>query len=198
MPNYEVSVFVNTDNEYLTLQAVAGNEQELTNRRIAFGKGVIGEVALYKKAIKINDTFNDERYVFLSPNNRSELAVPILFGDRLYGVLNVEAKEAAAFDETDLEIMVTLGANLASTLSVIELIYQINTQAAHQRQMFEAANKIRQSPNMQSVLETSVNEISKMLGAYSTKIKVFLPNEKETAQPENNNGHNGRNGHGDN
>ncbi|MAT45153.1 MAG: hypothetical protein CL609_22725 [Anaerolineaceae bacterium] len=198
MPNYEVSVFVNTNNEYLTLQAVAGNEQELTNRRIAFGKGVIGEVALYKKAVKINDTFNDERYVFLSPNNRSELAVPILFGDRLYGVLNVEAKEAAAFDETDLEIMVTLGANLASTLSVIELIYQINTQAARQRQMFEAANKIRQSPNMQSVLETSVNEISKMLGAYSTKIKVFLPNEKETAQPVSNNGHNGRNGHGDN
>ena len=177
-------------NDRLYLRASAGNESDLPNSQIEFGKGVIGEVALYRKPIKINDTFNDERYVFLSPNNRSEIALPIEYGERLYGVLNIEAKEAAAFDVTDQEIFATLAANIASTLSVIELIDQINLQSTQQRQMYEAANKIRRSPDMKAVLETSVNEISRMLGASKAKIKVYPSSPNRELDAKNNgNGH---------
>lgn len=189
MPDNEISVFVNLNNR-LYLRAIAGNASDLPNSQIEFGKGVIGEVALYRKPIKINDTFNDERYVFLSPNNRSEIALPIEYGERLYGVLNIEAKEPAAFDDTDQEIFATLAANIASTLSVIELIDQINLQSTQQRQMYEAANKIRRSPDMKAVLETSVNEISRMLGASKAKIKVYPSSPNRELDAKNNgNGH---------
>ncbi len=192
MPEYEVSVYTNNADDFLSLQAVAGNEKELSNKSIPFGKGVIGEVALYKKPIKINDALNDQRFVFLKPNNRSILAVPLLYGEQLFGVLNLESKEPAAFDETDQEIMVTLGANLASTLSVIELIDRNNIQSARLRQMYEAADKIRRSPDIQAVLENSVNEISKMVGASKARIRVFLPDSdiKSNSVPEiHHNGH---------
>jgi diguanylate cyclase (GGDEF)-like protein/PAS domain S-box-containing protein len=49
----------------------------------------------------------------LLPNTRSEMAVPIIVGDSLFGVLDVQANHVNHFTEDDVRIMTTLAAQIA-------------------------------------------------------------------------------------
>jgi signal transduction histidine kinase len=65
------------------------------------GRGIMGAAALTRRVQLVNDIASDPRYV--NPPGvrgaRAELAVPMLYGDELLGVLNVEGD--GPFDELD-------------------------------------------------------------------------------------------------
>ena len=69
--------------------------------RLSIDHGIMGAAARERRTQLVNDVRYDPRYV-LPPGVRTpltEMAVPILHGDRVLGVLNVEGDEA--FDELD-------------------------------------------------------------------------------------------------
>src|SRR5215471_8424660 len=56
---------------------------------IKFGEGVVGKVAQTRQPILIADVSTAPNYVPADPETRSEMAAPIIFGQRLLGVFNV-------------------------------------------------------------------------------------------------------------
>jgi GAF domain-containing protein len=97
-----------------------------------FGKiGVTGRAVICKTPQRVPNVQNDEDYIQLNPCTLSELAVPILEGDTLLGVLNLECDQEDAFDHFD-EDLVTALAGLAA----------IAIQNSRERYMMSTALKL--------------------------------------------------------
>jgi len=65
----------------------------------------------------------------LLPNTRAELAVPMIVGDELLGVLDVQADTANRFTDEDLRIKTTLASQVAVALRNAQLFDETITQA---------------------------------------------------------------------
>ena len=72
---------------------------------IPIGEGIVGRVAKLGVAEMIRDVRNDPTYIPDQFPGMSELAVPIIFEDRVIGVLDSEADEVAAYSEDDREAL---------------------------------------------------------------------------------------------
>ena len=64
---------------------------------LTLGQGIVGRCAQLRLPQRTADARDDARYVADDQFNLSELAVPILFGDTLYGVLDSEHPEAGYY-----------------------------------------------------------------------------------------------------
>jgi GAF domain-containing protein len=69
--------------------------------RIGIGKGVCGTAAAGKRTIVVEDVNAFPGHIACDAASRSEIVVPLLHGDRLMGVLDVDAPKVGRFDEDD-------------------------------------------------------------------------------------------------
>jgi L-methionine (R)-S-oxide reductase len=69
--------------------------------RIPISAGMCGLAARERKTIVLADVRTDPRYIACSPTVRSEIVVPLLDGDRVWGVLDVDSDHLDAFGPED-------------------------------------------------------------------------------------------------
>ena len=69
--------------------------------RIPLGKGVCGTSAGNRETIVVADVHAFPGHIACDAASRSEIVVPILDGDRLIGVLDLDAPVAERFDDAD-------------------------------------------------------------------------------------------------
>lgn len=169
----------------LYTRATAGYENQTFNSQsLAIGEGIIGTAAQEKHPIRIADTQLDPRYISIDQKVRSELAIPILFGDELLGVLNLESTQPYVFDENDEEILGALGNNIGGVIANIRLVSQVRQQVLRERQLYEVTSKIRHSVNLEAILETSAREIAQALGARRAQIQITAGRSAATETTE--------------
>ncbi|TLN26669.1 GAF domain-containing protein, partial [bacterium] len=93
-----ISIHILNNHNELVLSALAGFPSgQHPKEVIPLGKGIIGRVAMEKHPMRTADVQNDPFYIPTDDSIRSELAVPILYTDRLLGVLNLENEKVAAY-----------------------------------------------------------------------------------------------------
>ncbi len=80
--------------------------------------GINGRVARTGTSALVHDTRADADYIVRDPHTdpRSELSVPIVVDGSVWGVLNIEAAEPAAFGEADAVLVETIAASLGSAV----------------------------------------------------------------------------------
>ncbi len=69
--------------------------------RIEVGKGVCGTAAARRQAVIVPDVEDFPGHIACDAASRSELVVPLLAGDRLIGVLDLDSPDRARFDDED-------------------------------------------------------------------------------------------------
>jgi GAF domain-containing protein len=69
--------------------------------RIAIGKGVCGTAAERRKSILVADVLDFPGHIACDAASRSELVVPLIRGDRVIGVLDLDSPCPARFDAED-------------------------------------------------------------------------------------------------
>jgi serine phosphatase RsbU (regulator of sigma subunit)/putative methionine-R-sulfoxide reductase with GAF domain len=80
------------------------------------GRGIVGAAAASSQAVLVNDVRADPRYISDDEQTRSELAVPLRFGDECIGVLDAQSSEPDRFSEADLFVMQTLAGQIATAI----------------------------------------------------------------------------------
>jgi GAF domain-containing protein len=172
----------------LTVKAWVGYSESATDMTIPFGSGITGWVAAHRKPLRVNDVTQDARYILVSSNTRSELALPLIFRNEILGVLNVESEQVSAYTENDEEMLGTLAGSLAAIIANARLVDQIRKQAERERLLNEISSKIRRSTDMHTILNTTIQELHRVTGARRTQIDIGItgkePEEYETA-PQN-------------
>lgn len=175
-----------TNREKNTLEAKAstGYAGEAANVEIPIGSGITGWVAAHKRPLRIKNVVEDPRYILVSSNTRSELAVPLVYRNELLGVLNVESEMVDAYTENDEEMLGTLGGSLAAIIANARLLEQIRVQAERDRLVYEVTTKIRRSTDIQSIMAATANELSRITGARYAKVQIKPVNntKREDAQ----------------
>ena len=117
---YHVGIFfLDEAKEYATLQAAnsSGGEKMLERgHRLAVGQvGLIGSVAQDRQARIALDVGADAAYFDNPdlPETRSEMVLPLLFGNQIIGILDVQSKQEAVFTEEDTKVFSTLANQVA-------------------------------------------------------------------------------------
>jgi sigma-B regulation protein RsbU (phosphoserine phosphatase) len=95
---------------------------------IALGKGIVGIAAAEKTAVLVPDVSKDSRYVMANPETKSELAVPLIYKDKVIGVLDLEHTRRGFFSEDHKRTITTLAAQVAIALENARLYEQIAQQ----------------------------------------------------------------------
>jgi diguanylate cyclase (GGDEF)-like protein len=128
--HHDSCAILRVDGSELVLEASTGGyAQDLVGMRIKFGQGITGRCAVEKKVINVGDVRSDPGYITSGVEGaRSEIAAPILFEGQLHGVLTIESGAENTFDDDDVRLLSTLGAQVAVGL--------------HQAQMFAEAERM--------------------------------------------------------
>ena len=163
----------------LEVKASTGYAEDVTSLQFAIGSGVTGWVAAHKRPLRVRDASEDPRYVQISSNTRSELAIPLIYRNELLGVLNVESEQIDAYTENDEEMLGTLGGSLAAIIANARLLEQIRLQAERERLIYEVTTKIRRSTDIQSILMTTASELTRITGAHYAKINIQPVNDRD-------------------
>jgi GAF domain-containing protein/HAMP domain-containing protein len=151
----------------LRVVSAAGYDEDVIGMEVYMGQGITGWAAENREPVLSNNVLEDSRYIMGDENVRSELAVPLLYRGELIGVLNVESDEVNDFGQHDQDILGTLAGSLAAII--------VNTRLSErQRTLLEVTNKIRRSVNMQSILDTTASELSKILNTRKASIQLSL------------------------
>jgi phosphoserine phosphatase RsbU/P len=100
---------------------------------IPLGRGVVGYAAQHKQAVLVPDVSKDPRYIQGNPETRSELVVPLVYKDKVIGVLDLEHTRRGFFTDDHKRTVTTLAAQVAIAIENARLYEQI----AHQEKRLE-------------------------------------------------------------
>ncbi len=104
------------------------NENIHLKHEIPLGRGIVGAAAESKHAVLVPDVTKDERYVEANPETQSELAVPLIYKNKVVGVLDLEHTKRGFFTEEHKRTMTTLAAQIAIALENARLYEEIERQ----------------------------------------------------------------------
>lgn len=85
--------------------------------RLQLGKGVCGTAAQKRETIRVPDVDSFDGHVVCDSASRSEIVVPLIDGDRVIGVLDIDSPSLDRFDENDERGLVRLAEIYVKSLS---------------------------------------------------------------------------------
>jgi len=103
-------------------------ENILLKHDVPWGKGLVGYAVQHREAVLVPDVNKDSRYIRLNPETRSELAVPLIYKDKVIGVLDLEHTRRGFFTEDHKRTVTTLAAQVAIALENARLYEEIARQ----------------------------------------------------------------------
>ena len=168
------------EKKMLEVKAAVGYAPEVFELKVPVGSGITGWAAAHRRTLRANNVKQDTRYIEGSVNTSSELAIPMIYRSELLGVLNVESEQLNAYTESDEELLGTLGGSLAAIIANARLLEQIRAQAERERVLFEITDKIRRTTDLQTILTTTVSELTRVTGA--SRVHVKLGSKVESSQ----------------
>jgi GAF domain-containing protein len=164
---YQAHIYLlNSDTGTLDLSASSG---EVGRQLVAEGwrisiedrKSIVARTARGRQGVIVNNVHNATGFLSnpLLPDTHSELAVPLVVGEKLLGVLDVQADEVDRFSDEDVRIQTTLAAQVAIALENARL--------------FEAERKARLDAAQQSLRLVLLNELGTDLSHASNIDQIF-------------------------
>src|SRR5271163_1983594 len=110
---------------------------------VPLGRGVVGYAAQHKEAVLVPDVNKDPRYVKANPETRSELAVPLVYKDKVIGVLDLEHTRRGFFTDDHRRTVTTLAAQVAIAIENAQLYEQIARQEKRLERDLAMARQLR-------------------------------------------------------
>ncbi|HET7103971.1 MAG TPA: SpoIIE family protein phosphatase [Terracidiphilus sp.] len=123
-------LLLNERTHELRISFQIGHSPEAQKMRFALGKGIVGQVALTRQPMLVNDVATSEDYIPANPDVQSELAVPLIAKNRLIGVLDIESEEAGYFRPEHLHLLTLTASRIAQAIENARLYSRLSRQAA--------------------------------------------------------------------
>jgi len=110
---------------------------------IPLGRGIVGYAALHKQTVLAPDVAKDPRYIEANPETRSELAIPLIYKDKVIGVLDIEHTKRNYFNDDHVRIMTTMAAQVAIAIENATLYERIARQEKRLEQDLALARELQ-------------------------------------------------------
>jgi signal transduction histidine kinase len=127
--------------------------------RIPFGQGITGRVAQNREAIVVEDLLLDQTYISDTEPARSEICVPMIYGNRVVGVIDSEHPEPGAFGAAELEILTTVA---AMTSAKLELLEEAERSDRRYRDLVQSHAELTRETSNRKALEAELFEARRL------------------------------------
>jgi phosphoserine phosphatase RsbU/P len=111
--------------------------------RVAATEGIVGAAATLREPVLVPDVAADPRYLMVNPETRSELAIPMIYKNKVIGVFDLESPQLNYFNEEHVQTLTILAANLAVSLENARLYEQVARDEARMERDLQAAKRIQ-------------------------------------------------------
>jgi len=141
---YHAHIYLLSDNgQFLNLAAGAGEAGRTMlerGHRIAADhpNSIVARAARTREAVIVNDVTETEGFLPnpLLPNTRAEMALPMIIGDHLIGVLDVQSATVRRFDSEDAQIKSALAAQAAIAVENARRFEQVEAARAETNRLY--------------------------------------------------------------
>ncbi|HET8844319.1 MAG TPA: GAF domain-containing protein, partial [Ktedonobacteraceae bacterium] len=140
-------------------------------------QGVVGYVARHKEPINIDPSQPPWSEIFLHfiPGSRSELTVPMLVGDELLGVLNVESGKPNHFHDNDERLLMAL-ADLACIALQNARAYLSEKRLADESQvLYEISREISSQFDSENIFKLILQKALNLTNAFTGSLYLYDP-----------------------
>jgi phosphoserine phosphatase RsbU/P len=110
---------------------------------IPIGQGLVGYAAQTGQPVLVPDVSRDPRYIMANPETRSELCVPLIYKEKVIGVLDIEHTRRGYFDDAHVRIMTTMAAQVAIAVENATLYERIARQEKRLEHDFALARELQ-------------------------------------------------------
>ncbi len=145
-------------------------------------EGIVGWVAATGEPLVVNDVSQEPRFVpypdQVPDETRSEIVVPLVVGNQVIGVLDVESSELNAFGNEDLFILKTLAAQVAIAVEDARLYHSQKEEAYYLNVLLQVAENLSATTDLDEALGTVVRITPLLIGVSRAVIFLYRPAEK--------------------
>jgi GAF domain-containing protein/response regulator of citrate/malate metabolism len=120
--------------------------------------GITGRAVRTGQCQLVDDITRESDYIECDPETRSELAVPIKFGEEVIGVINVEHPDTFAFDQQDQQALEALAAQAALAIQNAQLYQQLQQRIRTLQALYQAGRAITSTLTLQETLDQIVEQ----------------------------------------
>ncbi len=151
-------------------------------------QSLVAQAARSRRGVIVNDVRQNPDFMPnpLLPDTRAELAVPMIVGDRVLGVLDVQSAEVGRFTNEDVHIQTTLAAQVAAALQTAAQYQQTQaaltraeTLAREQAVLNELGQALTARLSVDQVLEEAYRQTSRLIDAANFYIGLYDPEKEE-------------------
>jgi PAS domain S-box-containing protein len=173
----------------------AGIQSEEARRMVSrielpLGTGMFGRAVAERNVVKTDDYGNDPGFrhaaatdrVVADVGIRSMVVAPLVSGDEVFGALGTFSTRRAAFDRAQIALVRALADHAAAAMAnarLIEALDRSRTELAEraeiERTLREIAARISAAADLDAVLQRTVDEAARLLGAETARIDLIDP-----------------------
>ena len=174
---------VETGGETIILReasGVIGMQMKRSAQKYAVNsKTIIGYVSRQKELRVINDVSKDPDYREnpLLPETRSEVCLPLMVGDRILGVLDVQDQHPYVFTEENIRILQILADQLSVAIVNSELFADAQERISQHRLLHHITTAAASSSTIQDVLNSAVQGLLVALGG--DQISILMADKEQ-------------------
>ncbi len=137
-------------------------------------QSLVARAGRTRQAVIINDVRSDPGWLPnpLLPDTASEMAVPMIVGDELLGVLDVQSEKINAFSDEDASIQTTLASQVAVALQNARSFSQTQRQAERETSVNLITRKIQSATSVEAAMQIAARELGHALGMKPTMVTL--------------------------
>lgn len=152
----------------------AGKALLSSGHQLNMGQGIVGQVARDQNPILVEDVTTAPNWLPnpLLPETKAEIAVPILFGSQLLGVLDVQHHIPGRLLEEDMAILQAIASQLAIALQNARLYEQAQSRARREAMLNTIGQKIQNATTIESVLQIATQELGQNLAVQRAVVQL--------------------------
>jgi PAS domain S-box-containing protein len=110
-----------------------GQQLKAKGHKIPLGAGLVGTAAEIGQPVVVPDTHQDPTHLPnpLLPDTRSESAVPLLIGEEVIGVLDMQSNQPGTFSKENVPVFIALAGQMAIAINNARLFDEVSTARQH-------------------------------------------------------------------
>ena len=171
----------------------AGIHNERTRRwlrriRLPIGTGMLGRAVADRAVVITDDYVNDDAFphapdpdrVVEDVGIRSMVVAPLVSGDQVFGALGTFSTRTSAFNPAQIALVRSLADHAAASMANVRLIAdldrsrrELSQRAEIERSLREIAARISSASDLDSVLQRTVDEASRLIHADGAILDVL-------------------------
>lgn len=163
-----------------------GRQTVNENERVTVGDDtIVGWVSAQGKPRLASDVGRSAKHPKGSvlPGTRSELAIPIGFGDKLLGVLTVHSTEQTAFDDDAVQNLQGMADVVAISLLKARQLAEAEGKARQGKIVARVTNRIQRATSIDDLLGLTLEELARAYDLAQATVCLTTTSDHESAVP---------------